>query len=175
MLRLLENREFRRVGDNDIKTFSARIIAATNKNLTKEVERGNFRQDLLSRLHQHVIHTEPLSRWPEDVVALTNNLQRSRPDWKSKFLIYSYDLPGNVRELKTLLQDDGFEEIRKRLLKTLADRLGAKYEELASLSYKDIMGFQFDRIGREKQGDGDAIRLLEAITRVSSKATKSLS
>jgi hypothetical protein len=152
ILRFLNDGSFRPVGSNDLMKSDVRIISATNRNLTEKINERTFREDLFHRLNQYTIETEPLSKRPEDVIVLTNRLFTSRPDAKAKFLIYSYDWPGNVRELEELDGCD-FEDTSELLLKSIAERLGADYGELAKLSFDDVMGFTFERITQIKKKD----------------------
>lgn len=123
LLRLLQNREFYRVGETDPRSFRGRIIAATNRNLGHEIGLGRFRQDLYYRLCTDVIQTptlrEQLDDCPEDLPFLVQMIaskclgeqaQPEQVEWltnlslrwieKCPELGLGYDWPGNFRELE---------------------------------------------------------------------------
>lgn len=120
ILRVLEDKIIERLGSTRRFPVDIRIIAATNKDLWSQVEKGLFRNDLYFRLAVIPIVIPPLRERPEDVPVLTahflNELTRSQ-DGRSDFpleppyitaeameLMTSYDWPGNVRELKNVVQ-----------------------------------------------------------------------
>ncbi len=113
LLRALENGEIVRIGANDPIKVDVRIIAATNKDLQKEVDAGRFRQDLYFRLKVGTIKLPPLREHREDVPQLVSHFLKdfakrdnkpvpkvSPGVWKA---FEGYDWPGNVRELRNLL------------------------------------------------------------------------
>lgn len=114
LLRIIENREFRRVGGKKTITTDARIIAATNRNLRQAVDQGAFRKDLLYRLEVFTINVPPLrERW-EDVPLLVKHFMTQFNDEMRKNVrkihrdaldcLIKYEWPGNVRELKNVVQ-----------------------------------------------------------------------
>jgi two-component system response regulator AtoC len=114
LLRVLEERSFRRVGGlQDIK-INVRVIAATNRNLEEEVKAGRFRQDLFYRLNVLPISLPPLRQHPEDVPALVafylDSFNREfRKNVKGASvaamkLLQSYGWPGNIRELRNAVE-----------------------------------------------------------------------
>ncbi len=114
VLRVIETQEFQRVGGSkNIKT-DVRIIAATNKDLEKEVKEGNFREDLYYRLNVIPIHIPPLRERKEDIPVLveyflkTISAEYGRPPKTIKEdaleVMMQYDWPGNVRELKNAVE-----------------------------------------------------------------------
>lgn len=109
LLRVIENGEFIKVGDVKTTKVNVRIIAATNKNLTKAIEEGNFREDLYYRLNVFAIHLPALRDRVEDIPLLTDYfLSRCQrpltiaPD--ALKLLQSYSWRGNIRELKNVLE-----------------------------------------------------------------------
>ena len=110
LLRVLQEGEVRRVGETEDRTVDVRIIAATNRDLKKEVENGSFREDLYYRLHGIQIDMPPLRERIEDVPLLAEHLLiRAKEDAKKSVggltvgairALTSYDWPGNVRELE---------------------------------------------------------------------------
>jgi len=114
LLRVLQEREFERVGGNDPIQIKARFIAATNQNIEKKVESGSFREDLLYRLNVVTINMPPLRRHPEDIPLLASFFlmrynQRIKKNIRgisreAMVKIQSYHYPGNVRELENIIQ-----------------------------------------------------------------------
>ena len=114
LLRVLEERSFYRVGGKRSIEVDVMIIAATNKDLEKMVQKGAFREDLYFRLNVINIHIAPLRQRKEDIRPLANffldrfNNERKR---NLKFreetirLLEKYDFPGNVRELRNIIED----------------------------------------------------------------------
>lgn len=109
-LRVLENREYRRVGGKRTLKTDARIVAATNRNLLNMVNKGTFRKDLYYRLEVFTINLPPLRKRREDIPILTSHfitmfnkeLGTDLRGVSQEALAYllAYDWPGNVRELK---------------------------------------------------------------------------
>jgi len=109
LLRVLQEKEFRPVGSLITRRSDFRIIAATNRDLAKEVEKGNFRRDLYFRLNVINIRLAPLRERKEDIPALTNHfLARIGGNYnitaEAMEILLSYDWPGNVRELENCVQ-----------------------------------------------------------------------
>jgi len=114
LLRVLENMNFRRVGGIKDIQVEFRLVAATNKDLEIEVERGNFRRDLFHRLKVICIDIPPLRERKDDIIPLakfflekfTLRLRRvitGLSPLTAKILI-AYDYPGNIRELKNIIE-----------------------------------------------------------------------
>lgn len=111
LLRVLESGEFYRVGETQQQVTSARIVAATNKNLIEEITVGNFRADLYHRLSILNINLPSLSDRGEDRLLLLDHFQSVYSstvapfslDDEAKDLWSKYDFPGNVRELRNIV------------------------------------------------------------------------
>ncbi len=110
LLRVLERREVRRVGSNQVRRADVRIIAATNRSLAREVERGHFREDLYNRLAVILVSLPPLRERPEDVPALiehfTTELGGAGAERLPEATLQSMRaqrFTGNVRELRNLV------------------------------------------------------------------------
>lgn len=114
LLRVLQEREFERVGGNRTIKVDVRVIATTNRNLKQSVERKEFRQDLYFRLNVVPIHVRPLRERPEDILTLEKEFTRrfSRrhginvrgfTDEARRMLIH-HSWPGNVRELQNVIE-----------------------------------------------------------------------
>lgn len=114
LLRVLQEREFQRVGGVATIPVKARIIAATNRNLEAMVEEGAFREDLYFRLKVFVIRIPPLRERVEDILPLAESfIHRMNEEMHKKVTripnVYieamkEYDWPGNVRELQNVLR-----------------------------------------------------------------------
>lgn len=114
LLRVLQSGEFSRIGSNDTIISNVRILAATNKNLEKEVETNRFREDLFYRLNVVRIHIPPLRQRIEDISLLAehflNQIARHNMGCRLQLSpealahLENYDWPGNVRELENTLQ-----------------------------------------------------------------------
>lgn len=113
-LRILQEREFERVGGTKTIHVDVRVIAATNKDLDAEIEKGTFREDLYFRLNVIPIRVPPLRERAEDIpeliqeftheISLNTNLQLKRFHEEAMDLLKRYHWPGNVRELKNLVE-----------------------------------------------------------------------
>jgi DNA-binding NtrC family response regulator len=114
LLRVLQEREFERVGGNRTIKVDVRVIATTNRNLEQSVERKEFRQDLFFRLNVVPIQVSPLRNRPEDVLLLKKEfMQRfSRRHGinikgftdEARRVLMSHSWPGNVRELQNVVE-----------------------------------------------------------------------
>jgi DNA-binding NtrC family response regulator len=109
LLRVLQEKEFRPVGSLSTRRSDFRIIAATNRELSKEVEKGTFRRDLFFRLNVINIRLSPLRERREDIPALMNHfLGRVGGNYsvtgEALEVLLSYEWPGNVRELENCIQ-----------------------------------------------------------------------
>jgi len=113
LLRVLQERQFRRVGGTDLLDVDIRVIAATNRNLEEMVRKGAFREDLLYRLNVVTIELPPLRERPEDIAPLANQFlgQFCKTSGKAvlgissaaMLILQKYRWPGNVRELKNAI------------------------------------------------------------------------
>jgi transcriptional regulator with PAS, ATPase and Fis domain len=107
LLRVLQDRQLRRLGDVITRTLDMRVVAATNCELMTMVRRGEFREDLYYRLNVFPIQVPPLRRRLEDVPLLVEHMLRSRGKKMSdagiaKLMTYSF--PGNIRELENIVE-----------------------------------------------------------------------
>ncbi len=114
LLRVLETKQFERVGDHNPISTDVRVISATNKNLEDLIYQGKFREDLFFRINVIPIHLPPLTKRREDIPLLVNAfIRRLRQKTgktirglsvKSMDILMNYHWPGNVRELKSTLE-----------------------------------------------------------------------
>ena len=114
LLRVLEQREVRRVGGNEVFTVNVRVIAATNKDLASEVQKGRFREDLFYRISVVRIHLPPVRERREDIPLLARQFARELGELyrgggdltvspEALEVLRHYQWPGNVRELKNVI------------------------------------------------------------------------
>ncbi len=114
LLRVIQQREFERVGGNELITTDVRIISATNRDLKKAVEQKEFREDLFYRLNSFPIYIPPLRQRRGDILVLADaflthfnkKLGKSIKGFTKKALklMYEYDWPGNVREMENTIE-----------------------------------------------------------------------
>ncbi len=114
LLRVLQDKQITRIGGQKVIPVDVRVIAATNKNLWDEINRGTFRSDLFFRLNVFTINVAPLRERKEDIPVLVNffmekiatsmgkKVERIDSDTMERLLEYSW--PGNVRELQNVLE-----------------------------------------------------------------------
>ncbi len=113
LLRVLENGEFQRVGETQSRFSNARIVAATNRDLRREVREGRFRGDLYHRLSVFSVHVPPLREQQEDKLALLEHFraiycrEAKVPPFSltadAQRIWEEYHFPGNVRELRNIV------------------------------------------------------------------------
>ncbi len=115
LLRVLQEKEIARIGSSEMIPVDVRIIAATNRNLMREIKNGTFREDLYYRLNVIPLVLPPLRDRREDIPLLTQYfLDRFRSEYKSRFpekissgamkAMMEYTWPGNVRELEHMIK-----------------------------------------------------------------------
>lgn len=113
-LRVLQEREVKRLGGNQLIKIDVRVVTATHKNLADEVKNGNFRADLFYRLMGLPIHLTPLRERGNDIIILARHFadEFSRENKKKKIdfteeaitKLKKYSYPGNVRELRAIIE-----------------------------------------------------------------------
>ena len=114
LLRIIQERTFRRIGGAEDIKVDVRIISATNKNLQERVKKGEFREDLYYRLNVIPIFIPPLRQRREDIPLLINNFIEKYSQMFGKEiqtissyameLLMNYDFPGNIRELQNIIE-----------------------------------------------------------------------
>jgi DNA-binding NtrC family response regulator len=106
LLRVLQEGEFERVGGTRTLRVDVRVVAATNRDLEAEVQKGRFRQDLLWRLDVVRVALPPLRERPDDILPLARHFLRQglRFDSTAELALVSAAWPGNVRELQNVVQ-----------------------------------------------------------------------
>jgi len=114
LLRVLQEQAFERVGSSTSRSIDVRVIATTNRDLPKEVDKGTFREDLYFRLNVLPLRMPALREHPEDIPQLVEHFltevgaregkPRKQLDEQAMALLQNYDWPGNVRELQNICE-----------------------------------------------------------------------
>jgi len=152
LLRVLENREVRRVGGNEVIEVDVRLIAATNRDLVKEIQAGNFREDLYFRLSVISIQLPPLRQRREDIPHilrtaladpdLVGKVGRKRFTPEALAVMSNYSWPGNIRELLNVVSHViTFSEGEEIDVHHLPPRLLGTQKE-APLSFNEHLSFK---------------------------------
>jgi Nif-specific regulatory protein len=160
LLRVLQEREFERVGGTRSIKVDIRLIAATNRNLEEAVANGSFRQDLYYRLNVVSLEMPPLRERPEDICLLANyfaakyakkcNRRVTGISAEAQARLLAYDWPGNVRELENAIERAVVLGSTERILpedlpesvleaEPPATTLGTKYHEAVAHTKKQII------------------------------------
>jgi len=187
MLRVIQEKEFERIGGVKTIRVDVRIIAATNQNLEKAVSEKKFREDLFYRINVIPVHLPPLRERGPDIAILINhflkkfnklkkkNVSRIAPDALPYFLNYAW--PGNVRELENLLEmfvvmkEEGVIEISdlppKLLSQKQVDTLSPRHVSLP------VCGLNFNEMVNQFEKDL-LIQALQKSNGVKNRAAKML-
>lgn len=114
LLRVLQEKEFMRVGGNQLIKFDVRLIVASHKDLAEEVKKGNFREDLYYRIMGLPVELPPLRERGADILLLAksflddfcseNRIPRKQLSTRAKDRLMNYSFPGNIRELKAMME-----------------------------------------------------------------------
>ena len=114
LLRVLQEKEFERVGGEETIQVDVRVIAATNKDLEKQISLGKFREDLFYRLNVVHLHIPPLRDRKDDIplmvtqfleeFARENGKTITGIDSRARSALYTYDWPGNIRQLRNCME-----------------------------------------------------------------------
>jgi transcriptional regulator with PAS, ATPase and Fis domain len=166
-LRVLQEREFQRLGGTRSLTADVRVIAATNRDLPTAIERGTFREDLYYRLQVFEIRMPPLRERPEDILPLSEaflaDLSRSfaRPpagvSREAHERLKGYAWPGNVRELRNILEraailcDGGLISAEHLALPVSRVKAAARNEQVEGTGTRPVTGpISVDLMGTER-------------------------
>jgi NtrC-family two-component system response regulator AlgB len=179
LLRLLQEKEYERVGDAKTRRANVRVISATNRNLEKAVQEGRFREDLYYRLHVIAIPIPPLRERPGDLLKIAQRYLRFFSEQCGKRIsgfskgaetvLQQYDWPGNLRELRNVIEravilTDAVEIDRLDLPEKLSQgsppapapgiRIGAK------VSLKEVETEHISRVMKQASTMSEAARIL---------------
>jgi len=164
LLRVLQQREFGRLGSNRLIPLNARVLFATHRNLNEMVDAGTFRKDLFYRVNVMNVHVPPLRERTEDIPMLARHFLKSyaaeygkpvddiRPN--AMELLVEYDWPGNVRELENVIQGaviraDETSVCRADLPEQMQPLTPSQLETLESRNFEDLLRhFKIDLVNR---------------------------
>ncbi|MDA3895909.1 MAG: sigma-54 dependent transcriptional regulator [Desulfobacteraceae bacterium] len=160
LLRLIENREFYRIGGSNKISTDVRILAATNLDLHEAVMNGQFREDLYYRLNVFCINLPPLRDRKGDIQLLTRHFINQYGEYMNKrisgisdscmHMLEAYDWPGNVRDLKNLIQRAVVQCDGKKLLERhFPERIRIKSLEKKQSSFSFPMGTPLGDVEKE--------------------------
>ena len=174
LLRVIQEGEFERLGDAETKKVDVRIIAATNRNLEEEIEKGNFREDLYYRLNVFPLMIPPLRERVEDVPLLAGHFLRKCTAAFGKSIdsitkqsldaLSTYSWPGNVRELENVIERAVITSTGKKL--DLRDSIpltkASKIDELITLeeSERRLIKKTLQKTNWRVSGDKGAAKIL---------------
>jgi two-component system response regulator HydG len=163
LLRVLEDSQITRVGDNKTTRVNVRMVSATHKNLDEAIKAGTFRSDLYFRLKVVTIHLPPLRDRREDIVPLTDHFRRQHARRHHKAVksvspavakrLYTYDWPGNVRQLRNaidamvVLDNDGILDLDD-LPPELMDEADVPASKGSPSGPTELLGKSMDEIER---------------------------
>ena len=167
LLRVLQEKQYERVGDEKTRQVDVRIIAATNRDLKREVEAGRFRQDLYYRLNVVPIEVAPLRRREQDIAVLAAhflelaakrfNRPARRLTQANLLELQRYEWPGNVRELQNVIERAVITSGRDALRLNLPQDKGVERPSFRAPSFnkpeEDLESFQ------KQNGDGENVRI----------------
>jgi transcriptional regulator with GAF, ATPase, and Fis domain len=168
LLRVLQEGEYERLGEERSRKTDARVIAATNRDLRKEVEGRSFREDLYYRLNVFPIEVPPLRRRPEDIPALAahfvrsvaQKLNRPQPRLTRALLMrmQAYDWPGNVRELQNVIERGLITSVGRQLRVDLPESSDSAAVVKSSSAQEDAVLTEAELRRREKENLRRALR-----------------
>jgi DNA-binding NtrC family response regulator len=106
LLRVLEDGSLRRVGSVKERRVNVRLLAATNRDLGEEIQKGRFREDLYYRINVLTIDLPPLRERPGDIMLLVEHFAGRDWEWGDEFrqVLENYSWPGNVRQLRNAIE-----------------------------------------------------------------------
>lgn len=181
LLRVLQDQELIHVGSTKVRKVNIRFIAATNRDLSEEVRKGNFRSDLYYRLRVAVLNIPPLRERKDDIKIMVKfflkmyNAKYCRNITFSKHLekvMQCYKWPGNVRELENFIQgvvvshENGIFDVNnlpQYMLTDTVDLEGIKYQDDQKSLNKMVGDFERDLLKKALQKHGSADKVAKAL------------
>ncbi len=170
LLRVLQEKEFERIGDTETIKVDVRIITATNKDLLKLVQEGHFREDLYYRVHVINLHLPPLRERPDDIPILVEHFLQKLKMKTDKDVVglmpeaiqklQSYHWPGNVRQLENIIERS-FHFTNDRWIDSQSILLDSDWNEGNSLNFES----QLTTVGNRQSilDEADKNMLLQAL------------
>ncbi|WP_029898380.1 sigma-54 interaction domain-containing protein [Desulfohalovibrio reitneri] len=178
ILRVLQEKEFEKVGGSRTQQADVRVVTATNRDLEKEVEAGRFREDLFYRLNVIPLHLPPLRERGDDVLALAEFFlhrfcdQRGRKllglEPEARDMLAAYSWPGNVRELENFMERmtilvDGPEIVPGDLPEKIWREMGRERPKLVTREADVRAGFVWPTIEHLREQDMGLKDFLDAV------------
>ncbi len=179
LLRVLETREFERLGSNEPIQVDVRILAATNRVLEDEIAKGKFREDLFHRLNIISLQTTPLREIPDDVSLLAEHFLAADPEGRGMSFgknalakLKSHTWPGNIRELKHVVEQAvfyaegeviGAEEVflPERRASADEDDLLTGEESMETIE-REVIARRLKRFGQSKRKTARSLKIAES-------------
>ena len=175
LLRVLEQGELHRMGEGTTRHVDVRVLAATNRNLEEEVQKGQFREDLYHRLNVLTLNVPKLSERPKDLEPLIEHFlseaatkagqEMKKISPKARALLLGYEWPGNVRQLKNIIERTVImapsdiiqaEDLPDTLRETTAQSFQAPITTLADIERAHIMRV-LDHCGGNKKATAEIL------------------
>ena len=162
LLRVLESGEITRLGENEPMTVNVRILSATNRDLEKAVEEGDFREDLYHRLKVITIHLPPLAARRDDIIPLVDHFRKQFAKKHNKTVkgisgevsrqLVAHEWRGNVRELRNFVESMVVIDMDETLgVDDLPEELGGSGDQVAAPAASgpsDLIGSPLSEIER---------------------------
>jgi len=167
LLRVLQTKDFERIGENVTRKVNVRIISATNRNLDEALKEGNFREDLFYRLNGVRIKLPPLRERPEDVSLLIHYfLAKSSKDQNIEIrpeadkALKAYRWTGNVRELENVIERAALLAVNSMIgIEQLPEEIRNTFEQKA-LSLEEVEKLQIKKVLQIAKDYDEAARIL---------------
>jgi len=177
LLKVLEDGQLRRVGENSPRSVNVRFLAATNKNLKGEVEKGRFREDLFFRLNVVAIRLPPLRERVDDIAMLAHHFLGELASRAGKAIreispgaldvLKAYHWPGNIREIKNVLEHaiimadgDVIAEIDLPAFLRSSPKSNGAAADFGELSLADLERHHIQRLLEKKSDLGTVAKIL---------------
>lgn len=154
LLRVIQEKQIMRIGSDKVIDINVRIIAATNKNLLREVEKGEFRKDLYYRISVLPIKVPSVRERRDDIMCIFKSFLKAdtKIPHEIEEILMNYDWPGNVREMRNVAE---YFELMKDYDKSLPDYLEGKKN--VDENHDISLGACIIKILHEKYGDSSGI------------------
>lgn len=173
LLRVLQNRQYRRIGDTETRDFDVQFVFATNRDLETSVEKGEFREDLYYRISAPSITVAPLRERVSDIPMLTQNILSSLNEkYSEQPKVISSDVievfkkmswPGNIRHLQNVIKDLHFREesaeIGMETLISYAKKVKSRDAALQAISGRARDSYEVERLSENKQMQSSTMRI----------------
>mgnify|MGYP003290233612 CR=1 FL=1 len=153
LLRILETGEYQRMGSNDVRKTNVRIVAATNRDLHRAIEKGTFREDLYYRLSTVTIRVPALRDRGDDIlllfrkfasdISLQYDIPKIELDESGKQILMAYRWPGNVRQLLHLVEEISIVEEQRIINSDIIKRHLPDFESRISFGGNSPAGDEF--------------------------------